>query len=296
MLQPREIASLTRELLPLAQSYLDASRAPVDRIFSLWQIGERLEERGCKRPHAIGAALQEATRGALTRAVVFRGAKARAIWPDPSRLRKEVGGLRSVQYFIDMIALLDPGRAGAQLSSRDRAELLCAAETLATSEFKDFLSAFKGRVTRGRLGNTRELRRNDEDTVKLASDVRSLLENLRSRVGDQSAARTLRELVPDQERRVLINLTIAIASPLNRSLLRSEGPVVSTSTDAPFSSVYNDFYRLARMVDDRRRSKVRKALKDTELPELAALLSALRDDKTWLAYAARPQRSFSLQT
>jgi hypothetical protein len=264
-----------RRLSELHNEALDARRSPVDRMMTLWQIGELLRNEGVQRPHAYGLEIQALTNGLITRAVIFRAAKARAIWSSQDALRSELSGLRSVQYFYDSLALLDPK---SQIATSERRALLKAAATLDGKSFRAMLISMKATLTGGRLGTDKRTKRGRDSMMENTIAIRALLSSLEEFAKSSDGGEQFRVAVPDDERSALSNMTIALASVRNLSIYKANNSLKSNAELPNFRAVYELFARIVGTKDDRERARLRSLINGDEFQRLASVLQALRDD------------------
>lgn len=283
---------LLESLSVLAQRFAAAAR-PEAKLVILWDIGNQLKEQGLSKPHAIGVVIQQKTRGYVTRAIVFRGAKAREIWDSPQRLADEVKGLRSIQYFYDMIALLDPSTKNV-MSPAQRTELFRAARTLDTRDFSKFLKALKLSVSSGTLGNRVVRKGNWAESDAYALDFQNLKTQLERIVASSELADAFRTAIPEAERDAFVNFVIAMAAPQSIALRKSSLPSRSSASDQQFRRLYDYFQRLSSLSDDRERSRLRKRVGDEALARVSSMMSALRDENSRDRFLKRSTATFNV--
>lgn len=289
---PTDLTRAARGLIPLGQAFA-ATRLPLEKLRLLWAVGDLLQREDIQRPHAAGVELQQLTRGIVTRSLIFRGAKVRSIWSEESHLLKEAEGLRSIQYFYDMLALIDPVSAN-QVTGDRRAELFAAASRQSTTDFREFLKNFKRKTSGGILGQRMEKPDQWDESDRLAMEFSDFAQALRLALNTPESAAAYRSEIPEKEREGFVNLLISLASPLNKNLRRDDVPEQSLAQLEPFRQLYSKLRRLSTLSDDRERARLRRRLSSDDFAGLAGLMSALRDESARTRFLRRSELGFDL--
>lgn len=276
---------LLAQLVESQRVSIDGRRPVISRLEALWTIGDKLLEKGISRPHSFGSRLQQETHGAVTRAVIFRGAKTRKLFNSIAQMRADLRGIRSIQYYYDMLALIDDTKKNTvRLTEHQRQSLLAAARSLDGAEFRAYLRDLKLSVAPSFLGHDRRTASGLQLIAATADQVRKLDMFLTAAIDDPELRKEFRLAVELDEIEGLANMAIALAAPFNNRLYREIGPSKSGSTLSAFADVYNAFKRLVEATDDRRRARLRKYLTSDDFESLATKVTALGDDATLRIY------------
>lgn len=185
---PVSVGALLQDIRPYVNIISAPRTAPIEMLESMWLIGEVLQARGLNKPHSIGFALQEASGGLVKRALVFRSAKVRTIWPNIEELRSECAELRSVINVVEMLPYLDPKEQERYgISPAIIRELRREMVRLTNKEFEPRLRNFKRTHPSKNLGQPLDRSRRLPEMSRVANvllDAHASLDHLVSSGGE----------------------------------------------------------------------------------------------------------------
>lgn len=277
-------------IVPFNNRYRD-ERSPVrDRLVALWEIGDVLVRAGIANPHSLGWQIQRESKGLIKRPTIFRGHKIRCIWKSRSALLNDIGGLRGLSSLTEMLPLIDSAQGvRAKLPAEVIAQLYRRASEDAPGVFKQYAAEIKAKYASGRLGARLDRRRHLKAFSHTVRALARLMEMLRATVtpGAVQRRREFRRLVPEDERRALSNMCIALTTKENGRLYKGIGPGKSAAAMQEFRTVYDEFRQLLRETGDVRRARLRRLVDATVLAGVSDLLSSVGSEEAVVDYWAR---------
>ena len=254
---------------------------PVRRMVALWEIGNALLDLDVKNPHAIGVQIQTATQGMIKRMTMFRSHKARKIWTSKEALLRDVGQIKGISNFEEMMPVIDPTQSvRARLSESEMADLYRHASQDKPKDFESYVRSIKTQYAHDRLGKALDRSRHLASLSTVADTFQKLLKELSEAMksNNPKVRKDLRSRIAQPELSAFSNMCLSLTSKENIQLYKRSGPESANSKSPGFCSVYNNFRSLLSKSSDRERARLRRVISVERLAFASDLISSLKDE------------------
>lgn len=252
------------------------------KLEALWDMGDRLFRLGVTKPHSIGSAVQQETKGLIKRPTIFRSHKIRTIWPSKEDLLRDLGELQGLQSFIELLPLIDPAQAvRCRLSSEQIKDIFKHACSDSPGKFKNYLQVFKKQFSHGSLGKSLDRSKHLPllqgvviDFKRLRAFFCELLEQ------EPSAGRlAFRAHTSSDQLRAFSNMCIALTTKDNYRLYKHLASSSPSSSNKEFTTLYDRFRNILEKQSDIERARLRRVISAEALAEMSDMVSSMSSEE-----------------
>ncbi len=285
------------QIASLNNYYRDPRSSTRTKVETLWQIGDKLFQMGVKKPHQLGWAVQEETRGLIKRPTIFRSYKIRSIWKSRDDILRDVGGIRSLSYLTEILPLIDPAqKVRKQLPHEALEQIYGHARTDSPRKFREYIHNVKQKHSHGRLGKALDKSKHLKEFGSIIKCIRSFMNSLYETINQPDAVSRdfFRASINERELTAFSNMCIALTTKDNIRLYRAIGPEESISGNTEFKTLYNLFYSLINKKGDSERARLRRLVSAEAFAQISDMVSSIKSEDAVTDYRARQKMVIKL--
>ncbi|GEM_PF-3006047 len=291
------IHTIIKEISDFNNRYRDPSSDSAIKLEALWEMGDCLGRLGVDKPHSTGWTIQTETKGLIKRPTIFRSCKIRQIWNTKDDLLRDIGKIKSMSSFIDMLPLIDPQQeVRAKLDESEIQQIYKKACIGSTAGFKSYISKLKTKYSHDRLGKpldkSKHLAGKEFVTKNFSSLQRYLLELIQQK--DSAGREKFRLEIKREEFRAFSNMCISLTTKNNFRLYKKTGPSLSTAQNEQFKVLYNYFYLILDKASDLERARVRRLISPEAFAQMSDIISSIQNEESLSDFRTRQQLSIGL--
>jgi len=269
--------------------YRDTTYSPIDRILSLWDLGDLLFKNSVDKPHAYGWKIQEQTVGVIKRMTIARAYRIRSIWPIKEEIETSFKGIQGISILIESLPLLDKsGPIYDSLTDKNKNDLIDKMNKLSANEFKNYIYNFKARLKKGRIGEKNDRKKYLKEYKDIKENFDALYTFLKKCILNNKldSIKDFREKVSLNERKSFANFCLSISSKDNIDLYK-HSEMMNISQYLNFNFLYNSFRDLLNENKDTKRARLRRVIPPEDFVEMADILNSIIDEQKIKNYQRR---------
>jgi hypothetical protein len=268
-----------REIISEISQYTNEYRLkkdPLNRLVSMWEIGDVLLKNKQIKPHQIGWKIQELTNGIIKRPLVFRSYKIRTIWPDKTQLIKECTGIKAISNVIEMLPFLDPEKEENIPPDKELSILKNNMVNMDAITFNSYLKDYKQQHKDMGVGGT-NIRDEIIKSKKFNNFIRSF-QKIEKQLNEQIKSTPkqrmkFREKISEEALLFLSKTSQSIASGNHEKI-----KYIKTD-DTDFNRVYNMFCEATNLKRDEERARIRRVIPIEHIIDIGIIAYAISSEK-----------------
>jgi len=262
----------------------------------LWHIGNELKRAGVNKPHKYGWAIQRDTKGIIKRPTIFRGFKVRLIWPSIDDLKADLGDIKGLSCFIEMLPLIDPKQQTKyKVPNNIVVQIYKHASSDSPQDFKAYINNVKQSFATGRLTKKvdrfRHLAELNQYVTIFSHMYNYLSDLLKSDTPD--LRNEFRNNMPLKMRQALSNMCISMTTKANYRYYRK-----MENVDFSANQDYNNLFKFFKSILDTRadteRARIRKLISSDYFAGMSDMLCSIDDEIKVADYKMRERISLDM--
>ena len=291
------ISEVVKAIALLNNSYRESSASIAEKMRMLWQIGDVLIRMNVTTPHSVGWAIQKETKGLIKRTTIVRAYKVRAIWESRDKLINDLGGIKGLSNFVEMLPLIDPTQeVRRKLSDKQLAEIYLHACSDEPKCFKKYISKIKQKYPHGCLGQAVDKYRHLRNLNTVVSSLQKVIVYLKGIINEKNKLGRVefRKNIPEHEMVAFSNMCISLTTKENFRFYKKEWPSESLAKNEDIRFLYKFFYDLLSKDRDEERARLRRLVPAEILAQISDIMSSLSSEKDVLDFRERQKIAINL--
>lgn len=280
-----EVNKIIQKIAPYSNEYNSKESSTLDKLISMWEIGDVLFSLNSAKPHSIGWEIQEKTGGIIKRPLIFRSYKIRKIWDTKKDLIFECQDIKNLSNITEMFPLIDPDQKSEREGIPESVvkDLRKKMILMETKEFQSLLKKIKANYKDERMGQENDRRKNEPEIYPQALNFNSISKLFISLMDEnkEEERKKLRKMIPLSELVVFSKMCNLLASPdSNVKKVDIINNQISKSSNEDFKSFF-DFSIQNLLSNEKKRNTFKRVAKNKipySIPEISDIASSLVDE------------------
>ncbi len=291
------VQTIIKAISDYNNKYRDPSSKARSKLEALWNIGDCLVRLGVNKPHLMGWTVQKETKGLIKRPTIFRSFKIRQIWISKDDLLRDIGNIKRINFFIDMLPLIDPQQEVRKKLREDEIQQIykkaCASSV---SQFKNYIAELKTKYSHDRLGKRLDKSKHLVEIEFVGKNFGALQRYLLGLIQQKESAERdkFRQKIKREEFRAFSNMCISLTTKNNIRLYKKTGSPLSDAENKQFKILYDYFYSILNKADDTERARVRRLISPEAFAQMSDIISSIQNEESLDDFRSRQQLSIGL--